>query len=140
MQYREPYYDTLETQNDFNEHRFPYVLSRSKVTNDYPLSLEQEHRYNTPAEKNNNNKRILINLASRTNFTNLLNNLKTKTITFVAVTSLTYVKTLKCIPAVEFIQGSSSVTCGRKRRGIVEAVEEKSDEIQFEITPSDVQP
>ncbi|EFX73032.1 hypothetical protein DAPPUDRAFT_110198 [Daphnia pulex] len=128
---KEPYFDAVGTQSELNGDEFPYGLSRNKVTSIYPavLPLVNQHRYMPE-----NNQRILINLASYTK------HFKVKTITFVSVTSLTTIQTQKCIPEIEFAYGSTSVTCGRKRRAIVRSLDDKSEGIQSAIHPSDVQP
>jgi hypothetical protein len=94
------------------------------------------HRPLFPA-KSPKDLRVVINLASQSNF--FIREMKMITFTMTScVTIITSVQS--CIPSADFFTGAADRTCRRKRRGIVEARGFRSEESQFAIAPSDVQP
>ncbi|KAI9559250.1 hypothetical protein GHT06_016039 [Daphnia sinensis] len=127
---KEPYLNAIQIPKSFQENQYPDVESRNKLDNSrYGPSFLQQM-------KPQFNPRIVVNLASRTN---LLNKVKTITVTFIS--SVTFTSVQSCIPSTEFYPGSTAVACRRKRRELNEPLDNNLGAIQqFAIRPSNVQP
>jgi hypothetical protein len=117
----------MESNDVFGEGEFPDAQSRIKGLN--------RHRPLFPA-KSPKDPRVVINLASQSNFFTR----EVKTITFTMTSCVAITSVQSCIPSADFFTGAADKTCRRKRRGIVEARGFRSEESQFAIVPSDVQP
>lgn len=112
---------------DDAEDEFPDAQSRIKGFNRLRPFFQHKAQQQSP--------RVVVNLATRTNFLN-----KVKTITFTLTSTVTFTSVKSCIPSNHFYVGAADKTCRRKRRSIVEDEEIDSVETQFAIAPSDVQP
>ncbi|KZS14719.1 Uncharacterized protein APZ42_020086 [Daphnia magna] len=128
-QVKEPFSNIIQNSKSVQEDQFPDVELRNKLGNSRyrPSFLQQLKPQFKP--------RIIINLASRTN---LLNKVKTITVTFTS--SVTFTSVQSCIPSTEFFPGLTAVACRRKRRELDESPDNKLATLQqFAITPSNVQ-
>ncbi len=120
--------DVIESVNNLDaEDEFPDAQSRIKGFNRLRPFLQNMAQQRS---------RVVVNLASRTNFLN-----KVKTITFTLTSGVTFSSVQSCIPSNHFYVGAADKTCRRKRRANVEDQGSgiESEETQFVITPSDVQ-
>lgn len=118
----------MESTDVLGEGEFPDAQSRIKGFNRHRPLLFQTKSPKDP--------RVVINLSSQSNF--FIRGVKT--ITFTMTSSVTFTSVHSCIPSADFFTGAADRTCRRKRRGIAEARGFRSEESQFAIAPSEVQP